>query len=278
MERYGSFCPIAKAAEILTERWTLLVLRELLLGSRHFNEFRRGIPQMSATTLSKRLYTLEAAGIVERVGDNGCHWEYRPTAACEDLRHVIELIGHWGQRWVRSRLTRDELDPGMLMWFVSRHFPTEGPPDQRIVIQLEFTDVRRMNRWWLVLENGHVDLCLDNPGFPIDIFLSTDLLTLTEVFMGARSFANAVSSGKLMMEGSTALTRSISRWFARSKFADTKPAQADLPGARQYSGAEIECLPRSGMVLADASTKRDSALGLRRRRSEKRVSGGLRRP
>jgi DNA-binding HxlR family transcriptional regulator len=277
MKRYGSFCPIAKAAEILTERWTLLVLRELLLGSRRFNDFRRGIPQMSATTLSKRLCTLEAAGIVERVRGNDCHWEYRPTAACEDLRPVIELIGHWGQRWVRSRLTRDELDPGMLMWFVHCHFPTKELPGQRVTIQLEFTDVRRMKRWWLVLESGHVDLCLDNPGFPINIYLSTDLLTLTEVFMGATSFASAISSGRLMMEGSAALTRLISRWFARSKFADTKPAQADLPNARQYSGAEIGRLQRNGMALTDASTKRDSSPRLRRCARQKRENGSLRR-
>jgi DNA-binding HxlR family transcriptional regulator len=222
MERYGSFCPIAKAAEILAERWTLLVVRE---GSRHFNDFRRGIPQMSATTLSKRLRTLETAGIVQRVGDDGCHWEYRATPACKELRPVIELIGHWGQRWVRSRLTRDELDPGVLMWFIHRHFPAKELPRQRIALQLEFTDVRRMKRWWLIMENGQVDLCVDDPGFPIDIYLSTDLLTLTEVFMGGSSFASAISSGKIVMEGTSALTRSISRWFARSSFADTKSAR-----------------------------------------------------
>ena len=134
-----------------------------------------------------------------------------------------------------------------------------------------------MKRWWLVLESGHVDLCLDNPGFPINIYLSTDLLTLTEVFMGATSFASAISSGRLVMEGSTALTRLISRWFARSNFADTKPAQADLPNARQYSGAEIGRLPRNGMALTDASTKRDSTPELRTRGGRKRENGGLRR-
>jgi DNA-binding HxlR family transcriptional regulator len=277
MERYGSFCPIAKAAEVLTERWTLLVLREILLGSCHFNDFRRGIPQMSATTLSKRLRTLEAAGIIERAGNDGGHWEYRPTSACEELRPVIELIGHWGQRWVRSRLTRDELDPGMLMWFIHRHFPARQVPHQRIAIQFELTDVRRMKQWWLVQENGHVDLCPDDPGFPTDIYLTTDLLTLTEVFMGTTSFAHAISSGKLVMDGPNALTRSISRWFARSNFADTKPAQADLPRASQYSGAEIGHRPRTGAALADASAKRDSTPELRTRGGRKRENGGLRR-
>ena len=278
MERYGSFCPIAKAAEILAERWTLLVLRELLLGSRHFNDFRRGIPQMSPTTLSRRLQTLEAAGVVERVGgDDGCHSEYRPTSACEELRPVIESIGHWGQRWVRSQLTRDELDPGMLMWFIHRHFVATDLPSQRVVIQLEFTDVRRMKRWWLVLKTGHVDLCLDNPGFPIDMYLFTDLLTLTKVFMGDVSFATALSCGKIIVDGPCSLTRSISQWFARSRFADTKPAQAAQRHARQRPGAVIECPPRTGSDLSDARTPRDSTPGLKRDGGQRRENASLRR-
>jgi len=123
MKGYGSFCPVAKAAEILAERWTLLVLRDILVGSRHFNELRRGMPQISPTLLSKRLQTLEDAGIVVRLpGSAGHAWEYHPTRACQELRPLIESIGHWGQRWVRSKLTRDELDPGMLMWYIHRHF------------------------------------------------------------------------------------------------------------------------------------------------------------
>jgi DNA-binding HxlR family transcriptional regulator len=115
MKGYGSFCPVAKGAEILTERWTLLVLRELLLGSCHFNHLRRGIPQMSPTLLSKRLQTLEGAGLVSRKSGGNGHWEYHPTQAAEELGPIIEAVGHWGQRWARSRLIPDELDAGRLM-------------------------------------------------------------------------------------------------------------------------------------------------------------------
>jgi DNA-binding HxlR family transcriptional regulator len=228
MKGYGSFCPIAKAAEILAERWTLLVLRELLLGSRHFNDFRRGIPQMSPTLLSKRLQALEAAGIVERalVSDSRSY-EYRPTPACDELRPLILEIGHWGQRWVRSKLTRDELDPGMLMWYVHRHFVVEELPAQRVVIYLEFTDVPRMKRWWLVLQDGKADLCLQDPGYPVDIQMFTDLLTLTQIYIGDVSFAAALKSGKIVVDGPNSLTRSMSRWFARSRFADVKNGRAE---------------------------------------------------
>ena len=122
MKGYGFFCPIAKAAEILAERWTLLILRDILVGSRHFNDLRRSIPLMSQTLLSKRLVTLEEAGLLDRLpGSHGHTWEYHPSKACEELRPVIQAVGHWGQRWVRSKLTRDELNPVELMWYIHRH-------------------------------------------------------------------------------------------------------------------------------------------------------------
>jgi DNA-binding HxlR family transcriptional regulator len=125
MKGYGSFCPVAKAAEVLAERWTLLILRDILIGSRRFNEFRRSIPLLSPTLLASRLRSLEGAGVIVRAPCSDGHgWEYRPTQACEELRPVIEAIGHWGQRWVRSDLAPGELDPVSLMWYVRRHLVT----------------------------------------------------------------------------------------------------------------------------------------------------------
>ena len=225
MKGYGSFCPIAKAAEILAERWTFLVLRDILVGSRHFNDLRRGVPQMSPTLLSKRLQTLVDAGIVVRLaGSDGHTFEYHPTQACQELRPVIESIGHWGQRWVRSKLTRDELDPGMLMWYIHRHFAKEHLPPRRIVVYIEITDVtKRMKHWWLVLEAQEVDLCLDDPGHEIDISLVTDLLSLTQVYIGDLSFERARSTGRIKISGARALTQSMPSWFARSHFAEGNP-------------------------------------------------------
>lgn len=183
MKGHGSFCPIAKAAEILAERWTLLVLRDILVGSRRFNDLRRGVPQMSRTLLSKRLQTLEDAGIVVRLaGSDGHTLEYHPTNACQELWPVIESIDRWGQRWVRSKLTRDELDPGMLMWYIHRHFVKDRLPPGRIVVYIEITDViKRLKRWWLVLEAQEVDLCLEDPGHEIDITLVTEPHESTEL-------------------------------------------------------------------------------------------------
>jgi len=247
MKGYGSFCPIAKAAEVLAERWTLLILRDLLLGSRHFNDLKRGIPQISPTLLSKRLQTLEESGVIQRrPGGHGHGWEYHPTPAGEELKPLIETIGHWGQRWVRSRLVRDELDPGMLMWYVHRHTKPFELPSRRIVVYIEFSDVKRMKRWWMVIENGLVDLCLEDPGHEIDVKIDCDLLTLTQIYIGDLTIERARTAGKLKVWGDSGLLRSMPRWFARSKFADDNPLLVtDEPG-----------VPRAGeMNLTNASRR-----------------------
>jgi DNA-binding HxlR family transcriptional regulator len=219
------FCPIAKAAEIICERWTLLVVRELLLGSRHFNDFRRGLPMLSPALLTKRLRALEEAGVLRRV-QGGRGPEYLPTLAGEELRPLVQLAGHWGARWVRSQLSREELDAGSLMWFVHRHFALERLPAREVLIHLRFTGERRLAHWWIVLTPQGGELCMDDPGGEPDIELCTDVRTLTAVYLGDCGFQDAVATGRLRVHGPRELTREMHRWFARSRFADT-PAATD---------------------------------------------------
>jgi DNA-binding HxlR family transcriptional regulator len=217
------FCPIAKAAEILCERWTLLVVRELLLGSRHFNDFHRGLPMLSPALLTKRLRTLEEVGVLARInGKKGV--EYRPTLAGEELRPIVQLFGQWGARWVRSQLLHEELDAGSLMWFIHRHFKLNELPPRDVVIHLRFTDARRLNRWWIIVTPKGGELCLDDPGREVDIYLTTDVRTLTQIYLGDTSFWEAVDERKVCLIGPPALTKSMHRWFARSRFADTPAA------------------------------------------------------
>jgi DNA-binding HxlR family transcriptional regulator len=221
MKGYGSFCPVAKAAEVLTERWTLLVMRELLLGSCHFNDFRRGLPPMSPSLISKRLHSLEQHGIVECLrAAHGHGHEYRLTQAGEELRPIVTAIGEWGQRWVRSDLRADELDAGALMWYVHRHFRRDALPPCRVVIHIELLDVKALRHWWLVLNGGEVVLCVDDPGHEIDIEMQVDLRTLTQIYIGDLAFADARALGRLRVRGPALLTRDMGQWFARSRFAD----------------------------------------------------------
>lgn len=226
------FCPIAKAAEIICERWTLLVVRELLLGSRRFNDFQRGLPMLSPALLTKRLRSLEEAGVLVRA-QTPRGIEYRPTLAGEELRPMVVLAGHWGARWVRSHLTREELDAGSLMWFIHRHFKLDALPPREIVLHVAFTDEKRMGRWWIVLSPEGGELCLEDPGREVDVYLTTDVRTLTAIYLGDMTFGQALAHRRLVAVGARDLLADIHRWFARSRFADTPAAGDEERGVPQ---------------------------------------------
>src|SRR5687768_3390295 len=165
MATYGQFCPVAMASEVLTERWTPLVIRELLCGSTRFNDLRRGVPLMSPALLSKRLKTLERVGVVERKGS-----EYHLTPAGAELRSVVEAMGVWGQRWARGDVMAKHYDASLLMWDIHRSVNLDAVPDERIVVffHLEGSSDKK-SRFWLVLNNSAADLCLTDPGHDIDV-------------------------------------------------------------------------------------------------------------
>src|SRR5215470_3832425 len=235
MKGYGSYCPIAKAAEILTERWTLLLLRDLLLGARHFNDLRLSIPLIPPATLSKRLKSLQEAGVIVHVRGGGS-WEYRLTEAGTALKPFVDFAGEWGQRWVRSQLLRHELHPSTLMWDIHRFINTDHLPRRRTVIHFEFTDQRRMKKWWLVIERGVVDVCLEDPGYDIDLGVYSDLRTLTEIFMGDLPLARAKSSERIALVGDVELIRSMAGWFGLMPFAHIKPRTPALRSSPARSG------------------------------------------
>ncbi len=227
MKGYGQFCPIAKASEILTERWTPLVLRELIAGSRRFNDLRRGVPLMSPALLSKRLKQLERAGLVQRRAGSGGASEYVPTAAARELEPIIEMLGEWGQRWVRSQFGPEDLDPGLLLWDIRRRADPARFPPGRTVVALVLTDAPRNKRhWWLVSESPEVDLCVSDPGFEVDLYVVTGVRSLTRIWLGELTVARAVDSGMLELIGPAALRRRFGSWLGTSPFAGVKPASA----------------------------------------------------
>jgi DNA-binding HxlR family transcriptional regulator len=220
---YNQFCPVAMAAEILCSRWTLVVLRELVIGSTRFNELRRGLPRMSPALLSKRLKDLEAAGIVSRVPLSGEKetFEYRLTKAGHDLRPIIEAMGSWGQRWIETEASLANLDQKLLMWDMRRRIDPNPMPRRRSTIQVMFSDQGEARQnWWLIVEpEKPVDLCSVDPGFDIDLYLSTDLRTMTEIWMGYTTLAKAKGAGKLVVTGSKQLEGSLASWMGLSIFA-----------------------------------------------------------
>jgi DNA-binding HxlR family transcriptional regulator len=218
MTSYGQFCAVAKAMELLDERWTMLVVRELLLGSRHFNELRRGVPKMSPALLSKRLRSLERAGVVRRTAEGG-RSTYTLTRCGEELRPVVEALGAWGVRWI-GELGEEDLDPHLLMWDVRRTVPVHAWPRGRTVLAFRFTDVPPKNgRWWLCVSGDEVDLCDYDPGYEVTGTVESSLRTLTEIWRGDRPWIQALRNGLVSVEGPRSLDRQVPLWLGQSTLA-----------------------------------------------------------
>jgi DNA-binding HxlR family transcriptional regulator len=239
---YGQFCPLARAAEILSERWTLLIVRELLCGSVRFNQLQRGVPRMSSALLSRRLKELEHAGIIERrPSREGRGWDYAITQAGRDLLPIIEGMGNWAQRWVREDLVADQnLDPDLLMWDVSRRVTGDGiPADRRFVVRFEYSGMpSSRRRYWLVFENGVADMCIKDPGFDVDLYVESSIRTMVEIWLGHESIAGAKRDGRLTLDGTRKDIAAFGRWFALSVYADAgrQPA-GPTPGPTSGLGA-----------------------------------------
>lgn len=214
MPEYGQFCPVSKAAALLDQRWTLLVIRELLMGSHQFNEIRRGVPRMSPTLLSRRLRELDRAGVIRRSPDG----RYTLTVAGEELRPVVMALGTWGTRWLE--LTDDDLDPKLLVWDIRRSVDLASLPVGRTVLHLRFNDADPAERhWWIVLSRDGVDACDYDPGYEVVGTLETDLRTATEVWRGDQSWESAQRSGRLTLVGPRSVRQSVPTWFGQSAFA-----------------------------------------------------------
>jgi DNA-binding HxlR family transcriptional regulator len=229
MFSYGQFCPLAQAAQLLCERWTLIVVRELIAGSTRFNEIRKGVPLMSPTLLSDRLKRLAQAGVITIIGSKG-NYTYTLTAAGQQLRPVVEMLGAWGHRWMPSSLREGDLDAGLLMWDMRRTVDPAIFPSSLMVVQFEYPDAPRGKRdWWLVSKCGEVDLCLIDPGFDVDVMIKCPLKTMTEVWICQRQFRDAVKSGDIKVSGSTKLIGKLQEWLrasALSRLGSTLAAPA----------------------------------------------------
>jgi DNA-binding HxlR family transcriptional regulator len=218
---YGQFCAVSMAAEIVCNRWTALVLRELLAGSTRFNDLRRGVPRMSPSLLSKRLKELEEAGVIaaKRTRQPGVR-EYRLTQAGEELRGVIDSLGFWGQRWIESSLSLKNLDPALLMWDMRRNLRPQPLPSRRSTLKFNYPELRVDRRsWWLVIDGENIDLCLTDPGYDVDLHVRSSLRTMTAIWMGITNLEREIKSGNVTLEGEKAIARSMHQWFGLSPFA-----------------------------------------------------------
>jgi DNA-binding HxlR family transcriptional regulator len=232
MKGYGQFCPVAVAAEIFAERWTPLILRELFCGVHRFNDIRRGVPLISRSLLTQRLRELEDGGVIaSRPLAGGRGREYSLTKAGEEFREVVDGLGAWGQRWASGQFDPQNLDVSVLMWNVRRGIDLDRVPPGRTVVRFDLRGAaahcRAMRTWWVVLQRPEVDLCLKDPGFEVSLVVSADAAALARVWMGQTTFAQALRSGGVRVEGPRALAQAFPGWLRLSHYAHVaRPAHA----------------------------------------------------
>jgi DNA-binding HxlR family transcriptional regulator len=228
MSSYGQFCPVAKAMEVLDERWTLLVVRELMAGSTRFNELRRGNPKMSPALLSKRLRSLERAGVVRRDEVDG-RTSYHLTPCGIELKPVVEGLGAWGIRWI-GELGEDDLDPHLLLWDIRRTVPLDRWPRSRTVVRFDFTDQpSSTGSWWLCVNGDDADVCDYDPGFDVAATVVTTLSTMVRLWRVDRTWEDALRAGDVRIDAPSDVRREVPGWLGRMLLG-TVPHPIRQPG------------------------------------------------
>jgi DNA-binding HxlR family transcriptional regulator len=231
--RFGQFCPVAMASEVFAQRWTPIILRELFAGSHRFNEISRGMPLISRALLARRLRELEQHGVIASAPIEGARGrEYRLTAAGEEFREVIDRLGEWGQRWT-VRVDPKNLDAGFLMWNVRRRIAVDRLPSRRVVARFDFRGAPAQHRgprtFWLILNKPDVDLCLEDPGHEVDLYVDADLTAMAQVWLGDETLQSALRSGAVELAGPRQLIRAFPSWLLLSRFADVPRPKSEEP-------------------------------------------------
>ena len=242
---YGRFCPVALGSEVFADRWTPLILRELILGNTRFNDIARGLPGISRSLLVQRLRHLERTGVVELwPSPTGRGHEYHLTAAGKDLEPVVAALGRWAVEWLYEELRPHEVDPITLTWWMHRRIDESSLPPQRVVAQFDHTAPKRQSLW-IVFDRGEASVCVQHPGFDTDVLVTATTSALAEVFQGLVSWARAVEAGAIRVDGPPVLARSLPRWFLGSPFAEATRSRA--------ARAEAVPLSTAGWSVAPAS-------------------------
>ena len=217
--KYGQFCPIAKATELLGEKWTLLIIRELLMGSSRFNELQRGLSMISPALLTRRLTSLEENGLLYKKKIQGQRgYEYFATEPTEELLPILLKLGEWGMRWAKNNLTDEDYDVDFLMLYLRRSIKPEKLPGNGTVIKFKFLDIEDSPNWWLLVNGSEIDICIKDPGKDVDVYFTSTVETLSKVWLGHLTYRDVIRNEELLIVGPKALTRNITSWLTCSPF------------------------------------------------------------
>lgn len=208
------------ASEVLADRWTPLIVRELVLGNTRFNDITRGLPGISRTLLSQRLRALERRGVLLTLpSPTGRGSEYHLTPAGRDLYPVLEAMGRWAVEWLYEDFDAEDVDPVTLMWWMHRLVAPDGVPAGRIVLEFRHTG-REATTIWLVLDRGEASVCMQHPGTDSDLVITMPTPALARVFSGEDRWASAVARGDIDVQGQPSLAKALPTWFLWSPWAE----------------------------------------------------------
>ncbi|MBT5187561.1 MAG: helix-turn-helix transcriptional regulator [Kordiimonadaceae bacterium] len=217
--KYGQFCPIAKATELLGEKWTLLIIRELLMGSSRFNELQRGLSMISPALLTKRLQSLEQTGLLIKKKISGQRgYEYFASEPTEQLLPILLDLGDWGMRWAKDNLTDEDYDVDFLMIYLRRSIVPDKLPGNETIIKFKFLDIDDNPNWWLIVKGEDIDICVKDPGKDVDVYFTSTVEILSKVWLGHLNYKDVIKSEELLVVGPRGLTRNISSWLKNSPF------------------------------------------------------------
>lgn len=223
---YGQFCPIAKASEIIGEKWTILIIREILMGSRRFSELQRGLGTISPTLLTRRLHDLEQRGMIFRKTATGQRsHEYFPTESCKELLPILLSLGEWGMRWARSNLQTHEYDVELLMLYLQRSVRPEKLPDAETIIRFNFTDMTDKAEWWIIATGESVDTCDKDPGKDVDVYFTTTVKAMADIWMGRSTYRQAMKADEISIIGNRYLVDHVTTWMESSIFQEMPAAE-----------------------------------------------------
>jgi DNA-binding HxlR family transcriptional regulator len=225
MNGQGQYCPVSYAADVLGDRWTVLILREMIGGATHFNEIERGLPKVSRSLLSQRLRHLVQIGVLERVvGADGRTSEYRLSDAGRELQPIVMAMGEWAVRWVIGEPRPDELDPAFIMWWMQRRVNTDALPPGRTTARFDILGDQR-DVFWLVLQHDDTSLCVTDPGIHTDVAVEAETVAFHRVYAGRITFMDALKAGTITLRGPRDLTRAFPNWFSWSPFYESTRAR-----------------------------------------------------
>jgi DNA-binding HxlR family transcriptional regulator len=222
----GSLCPSMASADLIGDKWTLLLLREMFLGTTRFSDFQRALPRISPSILSKRLRTLETAEIIIRKPlDAGRSKQYRLTRSGRELGPIIEYMAVWGLRWRGRRIGAQDYDVGGFMWDFHRTLKTAALPDGETVFHIRISDRTKLNTWWILANGDTVDLCTEDPGRDVDVYITASLAHLIDIWMGDVGIKQAIDEQMIFLDGPRHLILSAPEWFSQSPLADIRPVE-----------------------------------------------------